>query len=256
MTFWALIYKELRMGQVRIAIHIAFLLLMAGLLFYLIEYQSVGYLILAFMLIIAHFFYMFFVLLFSMHKEWSGGTAPFWLNTPLSGWSLIGAKYVSAFIQFLISLTITYVMTYVLIQRAVQNAWNLEISGALRLSFLFIVLVSASLGAIAVFIYTMHRSIRTWGWLLALVLLVIFSLVWEKFTQTRFHKTLVEWGALVTIDQNHPYTISFRSLNGQMGTVEIQMETLVYMGHIVENVLFILILLGISSWLFNRKVEI
>jgi hypothetical protein len=260
MTFWALLYKELRMDQVRFAINLAFLALFTALIFYLIEFRGPEFIVFPIMVIIAHFFYLFFVMLYSMHREWSNGTAPFWLNTPQNGWKLIGAKYIVALVHFTVSLILSYLIAYFLLMRMLMTANEIDVSGMLAgywwLSFLFIFMVSAILGAAAVFIYTMAKSIRKWGWFLALVILGTASYLWGKLMETGLYQTLVQWGPLVSYDPDQPLGLLFASFQHDSGRMEMQMETILYMGNIVEDVLIIIILLGASVWLLDRKVEV
>ncbi|MCT8137940.1 hypothetical protein H1D32_09345 [Anaerobacillus sp. CMMVII] len=205
MSWLALYMKELRLTRTSFLINMMSLVVVGGLLFYLIERHSPFFVTLTVLLIVAHFFYMFFAMLSSLRQEWKQKTTVFWLNIPVRGWQLLSAKFAAAMTQLFISLVTTFLITYFLLKNSseyfpdpmVSNFLIRQMEAYWWVLFLGIFIASLQSGVVATFIYMMAKSVRKFGWLLGIAISMVGSWLWVRFQDTAIYRGVTEWGVIM-----------------------------------------------------------
>lgn len=265
MSWVALYIKELRLTGTKFLFNLLFLLMVAILFFILIERYSPFFITLTIPLVIVHLFYMFFAMLDSLRQEWKQKTSVFWLNIPKSGWQLLTAKFLAASTQLFVSLTITFWIIHFLLKRSINYFADPTMPNFLIEQFqsfwwiLFVVIFIASLqsGMVATFIYMVAKSLRKWGWLLGVGIVAVGSWIWFKFQETALYQGLTEWGVILKEEVLlEKMLFHFNSLNEDPTmNMELGNNAVLYMGTAVMDILLVVIVLFISAWLLDHKVE-
>lgn len=266
MSWWSLYVKELRLTKHKFLINVGGLFIVAIILFVLGERYNPLFLIpIIPILIIVHFFYLFFAMLDSLRQEWKQKTSIFWLNIPSSGFQLLTAKFVAAMSQLFISLSTTFIIVYLLLLRSVDNVPDPAIPAFIVEQFqsfwwvlFFVVFIGAlQLGTFSTFIYMMAKSIRKWGWLLGIVIVAVANWLWSTVQETAVYKAVTEWGAILSEEELiNSFIVHFDSMN-DTPTVDIETmnEVVLYFGSTLVNLLVIVAILYTSAWLLDHKVE-
>lgn len=262
MSWWNLYKKELRLTKTRFLLNMLFLLMAGVLCFVLIERYNPIFLTLTIPIIIFHLFYMFFAMFDQLRLEWKQKTTVFWLNIPQKGWCLLSAKFIATFTQLLVSLTVTSIIIYFLLSRSAMNMADPTVPNFLLdqfqsfwwIFFTAIIIGSMQLGAVSTFIYMVAKSIRKWGWLLGLIVVASVGWLWGKFQETVIYKGMTEWG--VILNEQTLLESFLVDINGQP-TVDpvIVGEAVIYLGTSVVDIITVIVILFISSWLLDHKVE-
>lgn len=266
MSWWSLYLKELRLTRTNFLINIGVLFIVAILSFVLVERYNPLFLIpIISLIIVAHFFYLFFAMLDSLRQEWKQKTSIFWLNIPSSGWQLLTAKFVAAMSQLFISLSVTFVIVYLLLQRSIVNVSDSTIPVLIVENFqslwwmpFFGVFIGAlNLGAFSTFIYMMAKSIRKWGWLLGIIIVVFANWLWSNFQETAIYKAATEWGSILSEKELvNSLFVQFDSMNDAPTVgIETTNQAVIYFGSTLVNLLVVVAILYVSAWLLDHKVE-
>lgn len=194
----------------------------------------------------------------SLRKEWVLGSAHFWLNIPTKGWKLLSAKFLAASSYMLVSLGFTFLIIYLFLQRSMvlftePNQLAIQLFQSSWWVLFFGIFIGAMrLGAAITFIYVMSKSIQKWGWFLAVTILSASSWIWFKMQQTAVYQTLTHWGVVMSSDDIIGSV--FVESNGTI-TVEA-MEDFIYLGATVVELIIIIVLIYISSWILDNKTNV
>ncbi len=266
MSWLSLYRKELRLTKTKFLINIGFLSALAILLYILMERYSPFLITLLVPVVLAHLFYMFFAMIDTLRQEWKQKTTVFWLNIPKSGWMLLTAKFVAAATQLLVSLSLTMVILYAFLQQqrknllidpAVMNFITEQFQTYWWILFFGILIASLQGGAIATFIYMTAKSVRKLGWLLGIGIVVAAGWLWLKFQGTAMYQAITEWGVIMS-GKTLMESLSFH-FDSLSNDPDIQMavtnNVVLYAGTAVVDLLIVIIVLAISSWLLDQKVE-
>jgi hypothetical protein len=265
MSWLTLYLKELRLTRTKFIFNIAFLIMVAVLFLVIMERYSPFIILLTVPLILVHLFYMFFAMLDSLQQEWKQKTTVFWLNIPTSGWQLLTAKFVAAMTQLFASLLTTFVIIYLLLNRSSSSFPDPTVANFLIeqyesywwLLFFAIFIASLQSGMIATFIYIMAKSVRKLGWLLGVAISVGGSWLWFQFQETAIYRGLTEWG--VILREAHlmeSFHVAFDSFGGEpMVDMGVTNEAILYLGTSIIDLLLVIVVLLISAWLLDHKVE-
>ncbi|RXI97842.1 hypothetical protein DS745_15895 [Anaerobacillus alkaliphilus] len=263
---WLMLYrKELRLTRTKFMINIGFLLALVAILWVLIERYNPAFIALIVPVVLVHLFYLFFAMLDSLRQEWKQKTTVFWLNIPTSGWQLLTAKFVAATTQLVVSLSLTLLFLYILLQRSINHFIDSTIANFILeqyqsywwILFFGILIASLQAGGVVTFIYMMAKSIRRWGWLVGIAIVIAGSWLWVKFQETVVYRSVTEWGALLS-EKNIMETLSFHFdsfKNDPNIHMEVTNNAVLYVGTAVVDVLIVVIILYASAWLLDHKVE-
>lgn len=170
MSWTALFKKDLRFMRFPFLITVLVTALIGIIVYYYAQRTgNEGLLLVGGILIAFHIFYLVATMLQSLSQEWKGHTAHLWLTIPKSGWSLITAKFMAETIMMIISLSLTTFIFYI-ISVFGYNTLSAEVITALNIfwqygwvMYGFIIILAMQLGAVATFIFFMHKSIRRLG---------------------------------------------------------------------------------------------
>lgn len=264
MSWLNLYVKDLRLTKISFFINMLGILMFSLLTIFLMERYSPIFLMIGIPLLFFHVFYLFFMMYTSLRKEWNSGTAHLWLNIPRSGGQLLSAKFLAASTYLVISLGAAFLIVYLLLRRGLPLFDNQEISTDIILElfqtnwwvfFLGIIISAMNLGAALTFIYIMSKSIQKWGWLLAIAILSAASWVLYKVEQTKIYQTLTEWGVVFKTDILESILIES---GGMTTNTSLEVETVnetLYLGSTIIEFLSIIVLLYLSAWLLDHKVN-
>jgi hypothetical protein len=265
MSWLALYCKELRLTRTKFLFNIVFLMMVAVLFFFLIDRYSAFFITLTVPLILVHLFYMFFAMLDSLRQEWKHKTSVFWLNIPTSGWKLLSAKFAAAMTQLLVSLLATFLIIYYLLKHSATIFSDPTVPYLLIeqyeqfwwIFFIGIFIASLQSGVVATFIYMMAKSVRKFGWLLGIVISFASGWLWVKFQQTFIYKSLTEWGVVLhEAELMESFYFHFDSLGSEPSLdMEIANDVILYVGTSIVDLILVVVVLYISAWLLDHKVE-
>ncbi|TCP30577.1 hypothetical protein EV207_105106 [Scopulibacillus darangshiensis] len=256
MSAWMpMLKKECRGGRIPFLIVLLVLTAAVILSFYFDSQSSVpdsAVLIAAgFMLVMVHIFYLPGYMLASLSSE--NKKMHLWLQSPLSGSALLGAKILSGFGYSLISLAIACLFT---LYAAFFDINILQLNDNLSMSIvistgilivIYILLLELYIAVWSTFLWVLDRFLITrlggLRWFLILLIPVI-SWLFSVIKDSWLYKICTQWGAI-----NTDIFTSFTPYLGQYnGTV--------YIGVIVYHIIIASLLFGLSSWLLDNKVEV
>ncbi|WP_096435245.1 hypothetical protein [Alteribacter populi] len=270
MSWLALTGKEIRQNTFLMALNLVFLIAVFSLVWYGIEKASGLIVFFSIPVLVMHSFYLFFMILLSLRREWKDRTALIWFNLPQRGWKLLTSKFAAAFTAFTLSLLFSMTSLYFLMKKAGQTFEERAIPGEAEVIatlsslyseyflwiFAFIAYAALPLGLAGLFIYVLGKVIRPLGWLLGIGIAIGASYVWSLIIDTGIYSAIAYWGPILTLD-NIPnelmvdITAETAAINQSGEVMEV-----VYLGNtLIELGLMAAIFIGIS-WLFDRKVEI
>ncbi|OIJ11172.1 hypothetical protein BKP37_16060 [Anaerobacillus alkalilacustris] len=263
---WLTLYKkEIRLTKTKFLLNIIFLLMVAVLFYVLIERYSPMFIMLTIPLIIVHLFYLFFAMIDSLRLEWKQKTSFFWLNIPRNGWELLSAKFLAATTQLFVSLLTTFMIIYFLLKQSSGKFSDPTIPQFLFeqyqsfwwILFFGIFVGSLQFGAVSTFIFMMSKSIRKWGWLIGVAITLGAGWLWSRFQETVIYKGITEWGVILNTDTiMNSFIIHIDEIGGDPTLdMEAATEAVLYIGTTVVDIVVVVAVLFISSWLLDNKVE-
>ncbi|SDY16218.1 hypothetical protein SAMN05421736_101535 [Evansella caseinilytica] len=269
MTWKVLLKKEWKESSLRFFLNLGLLAVVYLVILYLMQRYSPLLFFLGIPAILTHVLYMFVDLIFSLRKEWKENTVYVWMNLPLPGWQLILAKLLTAFVQLMISLGVTFAFVYLFIIRAEQlidySVYREFAQGIVLLKEIFIKLLpfatmliahsAVVLGLVAVFIFLMSKIIQPLGWLVGVLITAALTTASVLFSNTAFYAAITEWGLIRTI-ADIPQEILFQF--GDENAVEVSEKIIIhlYAGQLVYEGIILVAMFLVVSWLFDRKVQV
>jgi len=241
-----LVKKELILLNKNIQLN--FLLLIFGLialfLFPLSPLLKLGIMI---ALLGIHIFLVSINILISLVHEWKTQSVYTWLHIPESGYKLILTKIAAPVLVNIISLIGTLFIIYLTLKFRINTPINLEgqllnvMSHAWLTLFIFIIMKSILLSMFLLFLYLFSRSLSSYGIATSAFMALFCVISWIVLKKTIIYEKLTHWGVLMKgehVYRNDIYLAPY------------------YFGNVLFDIVIIFLLLCISDFLLNKKVEV
>lgn len=256
MNAWnGLIKKEFRLGRTAFLIDFLgkALIYLAAYLYSLKINQPLVLLSISMLIVIPHIFYLLGYMFYSLNAE--SKNLHLWLHNPQPGSRLLLSKLLTGVSAFVASLFLnSLILWYSLLQSFNFN--EIILNKVIKLGFFIITnIFGASIFLAMWFIFiwavfvVLKKQIGRLSWLAGLGLVIIPTLIMDKFEQTKIYELLTNWGKIkfsffdININYYFPENVEISAPNVAIG---------VYVFYAVITIgLFFL-----SSWLIDRKVEV
>lgn len=268
MQAWLMVFrKDLRMSRLSLVAFIG--LIVVSLLFISLSYtyQSGLEFALAFLTILTGPLMLYFPihLLLSLRHEWQR-SAPVWLHTPISGLNLLLSKMLVGLIYFLASLLVMVIFGAWLVNIGLhrwgtfQNA-TLTTSLHSALPNLWIILVLGLLGMVAVSLYmgvwaalisvgmqSVKNRLRRFSLLVGVLIILIPTWGFAQLYRIPLFQNLLHLGQV-------QIPIHYQNTVNQAPKAEVVHVTL-YASEMVFYVIVVAVVVYLSGWLLDKKVEV
>lgn len=253
-----LLKKEFRLGKPGALVALLLVLTglsIGGLISLKIQHSSVM-LVIAAALLIGHIFYLPVYLFMSMQGERE--KMHLWLHSLHSGRNLLLAKLLNGLIAMFVTLLIPAIVVVSVGSNLIEQFMlsSHPMMDALRLvsyTSIHIAALSLYLTIWGVFLWVLYRTLVPYfgkiSWLLLLVLFFAGSWLLGKWEATALYDRLTKWGAVqIEFDS---FLVNLSNMN-----IDIGNTTVMHVGNFVYYAIISILLLLISGWLLDRKVEV
>ena len=240
MTKWTtMLKKDLRLSTTALLVGFAVTLVCSVIAGLVGEYVYIPLLAAA----AFHVFYLPISLFASLRTE--AAHLHVWLHNPRPAVSLLLSKLLSGLVTLLISLTVLYSIAGILLRAkfsAIEPYWT-DIWSAGWLVFLHAILLSIAIGVLVIFLWSLYHALKhrvgrlTWPILIGIVILT--NLLDELFTSSSQYRSLAEWGSI---------EISFPTFSVDSFPV--------YVGDYLYQLILVIAMFILSSWIIDKKVEV
>jgi hypothetical protein len=265
-VWWSLVRKEFRFNLNLFLMMVVFLLLLEGIhVLIAISPLQIGDMYGGITIFLIPSLLFPILMFISLHKEWNSTSSQLWLNIPQSGFKLLSAKYVVVSLQMLaLTVLLTVVAFYNLNpfdlkpyfgEQGTSNEFILFKDYGLFWSVWVIFINGAQLAITVLFIYILAKSIRKIGWLIGIILTKFISGIFFMLMDTAAYKSMAQWGMLKVITVVETWGGS--PINPTItSVVSSEITEAIYLGEVILTIGTIILYLLLSSWLFERKVEV
>ncbi len=258
-AFIGLLKKEFRLSRQSVFINLsilAFVILIVflnvNLLMRGIDQSSIAKFVFTLMILVFQILYLAFFMLRSLRKE--GKQLHLWLHNPHPAIQLLLAKLLNGILALFLSILISYLAS-------VYFASKIGFStGLIPLSFILVGALFATsiyLAIWVIFLWTLYQVLKN---LIGKISIPVVIGIWigsswllQLFSQTQIYQYLTDWGKL-----DISKIMSFlTSLASHSPNFDLQFKPLyIHIGDYLFHALLILVLLFLSSWFLDKKVEV
>ncbi|OCT16160.1 hypothetical protein A8709_01565 [Paenibacillus pectinilyticus] len=190
-----------------------------------------------------HVFYLPIALFASLRTE--GSQLHVWLHNPRSAASLLLSKLTSGLATMIVSLAVLYAMAGILLRakfRLMEAYWT-DTWSAGWLIFLHAILISVAIGVWVILLWSLYHAVKhrigRWSWVVLIGVVLLSSWIDDIITSSSLYKLVTQWGGM---EINFP-------------TFSVDPFSL-YLGEYFYNLIIVIALFYLSSWIVDRKVEV
>lgn len=248
-AFKGLYIKELKLSIILFLTGIGLIYLLTMISLTLKEYlhEPMIPVILFFMALVAHTFYLPIILFSSLQRE---GQGQLWLHNPNSGMKLLLSKLSAGLTFSAISLVVTALLTYFALNGIVDSSIYDEFSSMqgylLQISGM-IILLSIYMSVWLFFYWTLYHSLKTVP-IINRIRPVVLFLLWLLLSAVG---NFMRNTSIFQISQERK-GVSITFMNGTFSAEAVEMQLMNVLVYIVITIVVFLT----SVWLLERKVEV
>ncbi|PYZ95242.1 hypothetical protein CR194_06935 [Salipaludibacillus keqinensis] len=265
----ALVKKEWQESTFRFLVCLALLTIVYVFIYTMMATATPLVVFIGVVVVLLHVFYLFLTLLASLIKEWKEHTSHLWMNLPVPGWKLLSAKVAIGFSQFMILIIYGMVAVDIMLQKLINLSFagsgidyteslNIGLNLYRELSPWIVLMISQGalqLGLAALFIFVFSKVIRPFGWLIAIIITFAANHLLSAVKNTEGYQTITQWVPLLDGQQVHE-KVAIHLLQPVEAELNEQIIQTIYLGQVVAEVLFILVVFWMITWLFDQKAEL
>ncbi|MFC5471262.1 hypothetical protein ACFPPD_21465 [Cohnella suwonensis] len=190
-----------------------------------------------------HVFYLPIALFASLRTE--AAQMHVWLHNPRPALSLLLSKLTSGLVTMLVSLAFLYSMAGILLRtkfRLMEEYWT-DTWSAGWLIFLHAILISVAIGVWVILLWSLYHALKhrigRLVWVVLIGAVILSSWIDDIITSSSLYKLVTQWGGM---EINFP-------------TFSVDPFPL-YLGEYFYNLIVVIGLFYLSSWIVDRKVEV
>lgn len=262
MTAWTMLFsKEFRASRVWCILNLLLILMGAGGFFLLDPSKAVIYSLLV--MIILHIIYLPLWVIFSVFLEWKDRTLAHWVNLPHSGAVLLTAKYAAGIMLMTASLLISSGVLALLYQvvldttaselAAQASSWFMNYFWAILFGTMIMAVFSGTQVVCAIVI---AKSVTRFKLLSVIVFLLLPSLFQVFFNGSENYTRLVSWGLITSASEDWLQPLLMNEYEVIQATNVLSELTIYSLGLMLFQLVYVLLLLWISSRLLDKAVQI
>ncbi|MFD0695753.1 hypothetical protein ACFQZT_16840 [Paenibacillus sp. GCM10027628] len=190
-----------------------------------------------------HVFYLPIALFASLRTEAS--QLHVWLHNPRPAVSLLLSKLTSGLVTMLASLAVLYSMAGILLRakfRLMEEYWT-DTWSAGWLIFLHAILISVAIGVWVILLWSLYHALKhrigRLAWVVLIGTVLLSSWIDDIITSSSLYKLVTQWGGM---------EIYFPTFSVDPFPL--------YLGEYFYNLIVVIGLFYLSSWIVDRKVEV
>ncbi|MHA6250513.1 hypothetical protein [Oceanobacillus sp. CAU 1775] len=260
MSAWiALTKKEFRLG---FPVFLAALIIFSGMVvaaYYMGKHFNAlqeTHLIAFGIILTVHVFFPLFYLFYSLNYERK--LLHLWLHNPMSTAGLILAKFFTGIVYMsitfgltLLALFLFFIDTRIFTEYIIANNFFGTITLTLFQAGIF--MGATFLLFWSIFLTYSQKMNDFLSFLLSIVLMGFISWGYQSFTDLSFIQTLTNWGG---IQINDVIGFEFNISSDQFESSALTEQTIFYIGHMLRDLIVVVILFFLSSFIIDKKVEV